>query len=159
MECLGDVVDGATASLSLAQASDIIDHASQAILMRRSGLPIGDILDELDEALTVAHVIESVDDVSHSGAMGFDPKSSFDSPTQALKEILTQPSPLDSLMLVVRHNVEADEIGFTCELIQEWGNGFGYTEGYGEEESKEAERVLELVSVGRFKDAKQQKHP
>lgn len=54
----GDVVDGTTATLSVEQLSDIVDHASQLILMRRDGQALDNVLDELDEALTVSDVID-----------------------------------------------------------------------------------------------------
>jgi hypothetical protein len=57
----GNVVDGATADLTLPQISDIVDHASQLILVRRSGKAFLAILDELDDALVVAGVIEEGD--------------------------------------------------------------------------------------------------
>jgi hypothetical protein len=54
----GNVVDATTATLSINQVSDIVDHATQLILMRRSDQPIDGIMDELDEALSAADVIE-----------------------------------------------------------------------------------------------------
>jgi hypothetical protein len=55
----GDVVDDATATLTVEQLSDVVDHASQLILMRRGGQPVDSVLNELDEALTVAGVISA----------------------------------------------------------------------------------------------------
>lgn len=55
----GRVVDTTTTEMSLAQISDVVDHASQAILVRRSGGDINPILDELDEALSASNVLES----------------------------------------------------------------------------------------------------
>ncbi len=63
----GVVVDGTTMELTLDQISDIIDHATQLILQHRQERPIGEILDELDSALTAASVITYRDDVSPSG--------------------------------------------------------------------------------------------
>lgn len=57
----GDLVDGTTANMTVAQLSDIVDNASQLILMRRSGLPLDTVLNELDEALSIAAVIASKD--------------------------------------------------------------------------------------------------
>ena len=54
----GDIVDGTTAELTRDQISDIVDHASQLILLRRAGKDISSVLDELDAALAVADVID-----------------------------------------------------------------------------------------------------
>lgn len=66
---VGNVVDGATAILSVEQLSDIVDHASQLILIRRDGQSLDNVLNELDEALTVADVIDEAAEStqSHSG--------------------------------------------------------------------------------------------
>ena len=56
---VGNVVDGTTATLSVEQLSDILDHASQLILIRRDGQSLDNVLDELDDALSVADVIEA----------------------------------------------------------------------------------------------------
>ena len=53
----GLVVDAATSDLTVQQISDIVDHASQAVLLRRSGHSIDDVLNELEEALISADVI------------------------------------------------------------------------------------------------------
>lgn len=53
----GVVVDATTSDLTRSQISDIIDHASQLILLHRDGKDITDILAELDDALTTADVI------------------------------------------------------------------------------------------------------
>ena len=53
----GVVVDGATAAFTVEQLSDIVDHASQAILLRRSGQNIESVMDELDEALSASDVL------------------------------------------------------------------------------------------------------
>jgi hypothetical protein len=53
----GVVVDAATAELTRAQLSDIVDHASQLVLLARDGKDTADVLAELDEALCVADVI------------------------------------------------------------------------------------------------------
>lgn len=57
----GDIVDGTTSELTLSQICDIIDLASQIILLRRNGGDFESILDELDESLSVADVIENLD--------------------------------------------------------------------------------------------------
>ena len=54
---VGNLVDGTTATLSAGQLSDIVDHASQLILIRRDGQSLDNVLNELDEALSVADVI------------------------------------------------------------------------------------------------------
>ncbi len=51
----------------------------------------------------------------------FDPTGDFESPSEAVKQVMQQPSPIASLMQVVRANVEADEIGFAYEVIIEYG--------------------------------------
>lgn len=60
----GNVVDGTTATLSVDQLSDIVDHAAQLILVRRDGQSLDSVLDELDEALSVAGVIDAATDSS-----------------------------------------------------------------------------------------------
>lgn len=55
----GNVVDGTTATMSVARLSDIVDHASQLILIRRGAQPLDNVLDDLDEALSVADVIDA----------------------------------------------------------------------------------------------------
>jgi len=55
-DAVGNVVDGTTATLSVEQLSGIVDHASQLILIRRDGQSLDNVLDELDEALSVADV-------------------------------------------------------------------------------------------------------
>lgn len=61
---VGNVVDGTTATLTVAQLSDIVDQASQLILIRRDGqrVDLCGVLDELDEALSVAEVIDTQDE-------------------------------------------------------------------------------------------------
>ncbi|MCZ8254467.1 MAG: hypothetical protein O9327_02145 [Polaromonas sp.] len=54
----GQVCDGTTVTLTRAQCSDIVDHAAQIILLRRELKDLHGPLDELDEALTVAGVLE-----------------------------------------------------------------------------------------------------
>lgn len=54
----GNVVDGATATMSIEQISDTLDKTSQLILMRRDGEPIDAMLDDLDGLLSDADVIE-----------------------------------------------------------------------------------------------------
>lgn len=54
----GIVVDGTTGDVTLAQVSDIVDHASQAILLRRNGKDYEGVLNELEEALVAAGLIE-----------------------------------------------------------------------------------------------------
>lgn len=64
----GNIVDGTTANLSVAQISGIVDHASQLILNRREGHSLDNVLDELDEALSVADVISAPKHIeSHRG--------------------------------------------------------------------------------------------
>ena len=46
-------------TLSLEALSDIIDHATQAIIARRAGAPTRDILDELDEVLSTYDIVEA----------------------------------------------------------------------------------------------------
>ncbi len=54
----GNQVDSTTCPLTEAQISDIIDHASQAILVRRRcPAEVGNVLDELEDALEVSDVI------------------------------------------------------------------------------------------------------
>lgn len=60
----GNVVDGTTATLSNDQVSDIVDHASQAIILRREGKNFDSVLNELDEALSSSEVIQSPDESS-----------------------------------------------------------------------------------------------
>lgn len=60
----GNVVDGTTSEMTREQISDVIDHAAQLIIMRRDGLDIEGILDELEEALSSAGVIEDEADKS-----------------------------------------------------------------------------------------------
>lgn len=62
----GNVVGGATATLTVAQLSDVVDHASQLILMRRSGQSFDAVLDELDEALSAADVLEAAEESTAS---------------------------------------------------------------------------------------------
>src|SRR3546814_1734808 len=64
----GNVVDGTTADLSHEQISDIIDHASQMILARRDDgntSSLDAILDELEEALVSAGVIDDQMENAH----------------------------------------------------------------------------------------------
>ena len=53
----GHVIDATTTTLTLDQIGDIVDHASQAILLRRQGKAFGSTLAELDEALVAGGVI------------------------------------------------------------------------------------------------------
>lgn len=66
----GNVVDGTTADLTVDQLSDIVDHASQLALIRRSAkLSSGDteaVLSELEEALSAAGVIDAVSEASNN---------------------------------------------------------------------------------------------
>lgn len=59
----GNVVDGTTAEMTLAQISDVVDHASQLVLVLRSGRrSSGDttaVLNQLEEALESSGVLES----------------------------------------------------------------------------------------------------
>ena len=57
----GIVVDGSTAQMTREQISDIVDHAAQAILVRRAGGNVDAILDELEEALETYGVIAERD--------------------------------------------------------------------------------------------------
>jgi len=58
-----NVVDGTTAEMTLGQISDVIDHAAQLVVVRRSARrSSGDtdgILAELEEAVLAAGVVES----------------------------------------------------------------------------------------------------
>lgn len=58
----GNVVDGTTATLSHDQLSVIVDHASQAILLRREGKSFDAVLNDLDEALSSSDVIQKICD-------------------------------------------------------------------------------------------------
>lgn len=62
----GICVDTTDSKLSVESISDILDHAAQAILLRRGGQAFDQVLDELDEALTVADVIAGPID-AHDG--------------------------------------------------------------------------------------------
>lgn len=64
-EDVGNVVDGTTATLSIEQLSKIVDPASQLILIRRDGRSLDNVLDELDEALSVADVIDAAAESTH----------------------------------------------------------------------------------------------
>lgn len=55
----GNSVDGKTSTMTIDQASDIIDHASQAVTLHRAGRATSAVLNELDEALTVAGVLDA----------------------------------------------------------------------------------------------------
>lgn len=55
----GNVVDATDSQMTLAQISDVIDHASQLILVRRDDGDLDPILDELDEALSVSGVLDA----------------------------------------------------------------------------------------------------
>ena len=57
----GNVVDTATSELTVARMADIIDHAAQLIILHRGDKRIGDVLAELDEALSVAGVLPYAD--------------------------------------------------------------------------------------------------
>lgn len=61
-EC--NVVDGTTSTVSLSQASEIIDHSSQIILMRRSGNNFETFLDDLETTLSNAGVIEEANNAA-----------------------------------------------------------------------------------------------
>ena len=53
----GLVVDSATSNITVEQASDIIDHAAQLVLVYRRSQSVDGVIDELDEALSSADVI------------------------------------------------------------------------------------------------------
>jgi hypothetical protein len=53
----GIVVDGTTAEMTLPQISDVIDHATQLILLRRDGKDVSEVMDELEEALVSSGVL------------------------------------------------------------------------------------------------------
>lgn len=57
-------VDSTSSDLSLNHIADIIDHASQLILIHRASQDISDsdVLDNLDEALTVSDVLSEEND-------------------------------------------------------------------------------------------------
>lgn len=57
----GNVVDGATADVTREQVSDIVDHASQLVLVRRDGGDTDAVMNELEEALVAASVIAEED--------------------------------------------------------------------------------------------------
>ncbi|MCE6957880.1 hypothetical protein LAZ40_02255 [Cereibacter sphaeroides] len=57
----GSVIGRTTAELTLPQIADIVDHAAQLVLVRRAGEETNQVLDELEEALTAADVIEDPD--------------------------------------------------------------------------------------------------
>jgi len=54
----GNMVDTTDCELTISQISDIIDHAAQLILLHRDEKPIGEVLSELDEALSVSDVLD-----------------------------------------------------------------------------------------------------
>ena len=54
----GVVCDTTTALLTVAQLSDIVDHATQLVLARRAGLPAEHITGELDDALSASGVLD-----------------------------------------------------------------------------------------------------
>lgn len=53
----GNAVDTHSMEITTAQASDVIDHAAQAIIIRRAGGNIDAILDELEDALSASGVL------------------------------------------------------------------------------------------------------
>jgi len=53
----GSIVDGVTSTVSINALSDIVDHASQLVLLKRSGNNVDQVFDELEESLVVADVI------------------------------------------------------------------------------------------------------
>lgn len=53
----GTIVDRHGKTITGDEASDIIDHAAQAIIIRRNGGKLDDVLNELEEALTVSGVL------------------------------------------------------------------------------------------------------
>lgn len=57
----GVVCDTTTAHMTLEQCADIVDHAAQAILLRRDAKETQSVLDNLDEALTTAGVLAEED--------------------------------------------------------------------------------------------------
>lgn len=59
--------------------------------------------------------------MAHQTSTPFNPAQGFDSPEQALKLIMLQPDPHESLMAVLNANILVDELGFESELIQEYG--------------------------------------
>lgn len=56
----GYLLDSTTAELTLSQISNIIDQASQVIRLRRNGGYFENIMDDLDDALSAADVIEDL---------------------------------------------------------------------------------------------------
>lgn len=59
--------------------------------------------------------------MAHQTSTPFNPAQGFDSPEQALKLIMQQPNPHESLMAVLNANILVDELGFASKLIQEYG--------------------------------------
>ena len=52
-------------------------------------------------------------------------RGEFSSPQEALDLCLEQESPIAALLVVVEHNIEMDEIGFTTELIEAYSEQGG----------------------------------
>lgn len=71
MDFEGNVVDGTTAEMTREQISDVVDHAAQLILIRRSAnRSSGDmdgVLCELEEALVAADVIDQIEVLAERG--------------------------------------------------------------------------------------------
>lgn len=57
---VGNVVDGTVATVSVDQLSDIVDQASQLILVHRDGQPIDNLINDLEEALSSSEVIDPI---------------------------------------------------------------------------------------------------
>lgn len=63
----GDPYTQRSLALAAAGVSDIVDHAAQAVLLNRSGQPMGSVLDELESALVTYDVIPEEGEVPLSG--------------------------------------------------------------------------------------------
>lgn len=59
--------------------------------------------------------------MAHQTPIPFNPAQGFDSTQQAIKLIMQQPTPHESLMAVLNANILVDEFGFASELIKEYG--------------------------------------
>ncbi len=57
----GEMVDTRKAELAPAQISDVIDHATQLVILQRAGKDIGEVLAELEEALLCAGLVADAD--------------------------------------------------------------------------------------------------
>lgn len=59
--------------------------------------------------------------MAHEQTTPFDPAQSFMSPEDAVKLIMLQQNPHESLIAVINANIQIEEYGFASELITEYG--------------------------------------